>query len=130
MTTRRVNKSILEIADGSGGTVLSVCERLEGTSMILELSGRLRSDVAHEFEDEVMAALFVCDEVVLDMKNVDHISGMGLDSLVYVCRTAAETEGSSLRLVNVSEDFVPALKGSGLDPAVWESDGNLVNDKW
>ena len=64
MKTRRMNNNVLEICDESNNVILSIAEEVkEDNTMFISLRGEIVNEVAHEFEDEVMAALSVCKKL-------------------------------------------------------------------
>ncbi len=114
MKTRRMNNNVLEICDENGTAILSIEESLsdEG-SMIIKISGEIGNEVAHEFEDEVMAALSVCKNLVLDLEKVSYIASMALKSLLSVQQMIDEIENSSMVLSRVSPEVMNIFKESG-----------------
>ncbi len=114
MKTRRMNNNVLEICDENGIAILSIEEKLsDESSMIIKISGEIGNEVAHEFEDEVMAALSVCKNLVLDLEKVSYIASMALRSLLSVQQMIDEIENSSMVLSRVSPEVLNIFKESG-----------------
>ena len=66
MNTRRINGDTLEILNGEN-VITSLSEKLIDNKMHIVVSGEIKNEVAHEFEDELMAAFSVCNVVKVDM---------------------------------------------------------------
>lgn len=105
MTTRRMNGEELEILSGNT-VVLSIREELNEGIMTISLNGEIRNEVAHEFEDEVMAAFSVCENVRIDLEKVGYIASMAMKALLSVQQMIDENENASLVIVRLS----PAVK--------------------
>ena len=114
MKMRRVNNNVLEICDENNEMILSIAEEINPQGkMIITLNGEVRNEVAHEFEDEIMAALSVCKNIELNMKNVSYIASMALKCLLSIQQMIDEMNGSSMVLTNVSQEVMTILKESG-----------------
>ena len=114
MKIRRVNNNVLEICDENNEKILSIAEEMNNQGkMIITLDGEVRNEVAHEFEDEIMAALSVCKNIELNMKNVSYIASMALKCLLSIQQMIDEMNGSSMVLNNVSAEVMRILKESG-----------------
>ena len=114
MKQRRMRDGVLEICDEDDVQILSIAENLDDDNrMIIKLTGEIRNEVAHEFEDEVMAALSVCKKLVLDFEGVTYIASSALRALLSVQQIVDEIDGSGMRLINVSPSVKEILKESG-----------------
>ena len=113
MKTRRMNNNVLEICDEDNKVILSIAESLESDVLHIVLAGQIKNEVAHEFEDEVMAALSVCHKITLDLNNVTYIASMALKSLLSAQQMIDEIDGASMSLIKVSPEVMETLKESG-----------------
>lgn len=113
MKTRRMNNHVLEICDEDSNVVLSIAEELFERTMKITLSGKITNEVAHDFEDEIMAAFSVCKNIKLDFSEVTYIASLALKSLLSVQQMMDEMVDSSMVLTNVSSEVMTILKDSG-----------------
>lgn len=113
MKIRRMNNGVLEICDESNVPILAIAEEMSDGTMKINLFGEIKNEVAHEFEDEVMAALSVCKKIELNFAEISYIASMALKSLLSVQQMIDEIEGSSMILTNVSQEVMDILKESG-----------------
>ncbi len=89
MINRQLKNNVIEIYEDDA-LVLMISETISGCTMLMRVFGKLKSTVAFELEDELMAALTVCDVIRVDMANVKYISGNALQSLLSVQRVIDE----------------------------------------
>ena len=113
MKTRRMNNNVLEICDENNSVILSIAEEMTEGKMKITLAGQVKNEVAHEFEDEVMAALSVCPNLIVDFSDVTYIASFALKSLLSVQQMIDEIEDSSMVLVHVSREVMSIFKESG-----------------
>ena len=114
MITREMVDGVLEILlDGT--RVLCIREQMKDDIFYMEAEGEIRNEVAHEFEDELMAAVSVCRKIRLDLSKITYLASGALRSLLSVQQIIDEQEGSEMILVHVSEPVMEALKESGFD---------------
>ena len=113
MKTRHMNNHVLEICDEDSNVILAIAEELIDDKLKITLSGEIKNEVAHEFEDEVMAALSVCHNLIIDFSKVTYIASFALKSLLSVQQMIDEIEDSSMVLIHVSEDVMSVFKESG-----------------
>lgn len=109
---RRMNEGTLEILDDGQNVVLSIRETLEDQVMTIAVSGKIKNDVAHEFEDELMAGLSVCPKLMIDLTQTDYIASMALRSLLSV-----------QQMMDNMDDTVMTLRISPEIKAVFEESG-------
>lgn len=114
MNTRRMNNNVLEICNKDGEAILSFAESMENDVLLIKLEGQIKNEVAHEFEDEVMAALSVCPKLAINLEKVTYISSMAMKSLLSAQQMIDEIDGASMTLVKVSPIVMEKLKESGL----------------
>ena len=113
MKIRRMNNNVLEICDEDSKAILSIAEELVEGKLKITLSGEIKNEVAHEFEDEVMAALSVCRNLIIDFKGVTYIASFALKSLLSIQQMIDEIENSSMVLIHVSKEVMSIFKESG-----------------
>lgn len=124
MGTRRMNKQVLEVCGGGGEVILSIAEELREGVLCMSLSGALNNEAAHEFEDELMAALSVCGRISLDLGKVTYIAGMALQSLLSVQQMIDEMDGAELVLRAIPPEVMELFYSSGLSEILRiETDG-------
>ena len=114
MITRRMNDGVLEICDERQCVLLSIAETINDKTITISLTGQIKNEVAHELEDEIMAVLSVCSDIILDFSNVYYIASLALKSLLSIQLMVDEIEGATMKLVGVSSDVMETLKESGL----------------
>lgn len=113
MNKRRMNGKILEVCGGDGGLLFSLGEELRDGALHMALRGQLKNEAAHEFEDELMAALSVCRQIVLHLEGVSYMAGMALRSLLYVQQMVDEMEDASLVVADASPQVLEAFREMG-----------------
>ena len=114
MITREMVDGVLEILlDGT--RVLCIREQMKDDIFYMEAEGEIRNEVAHEFEDELMAAVSVCRKIRLDLSKITYLASGALRSLLSVQQIIDEQEGAEMIWVQVSEPVMEALKESGFD---------------
>ena len=114
MITREMVDGVLEILlDGT--RVLCIREQMKDDIFYMEAEGEIRNEVAHEFEDELMAAVSVCRKIRLDLSKITYLASGALRSLLSVQQIIDEQEGAEMILVHVSEPVMEAIKESGFD---------------
>ncbi len=117
MKIRRMNNNILEICDEQGQVILAIAEKLTDNAMQIKISGAVKNEVAHEFEDEVMAAVTICSNKALnleiDFSETTYIASMTLRSLLTIQQTIDELEHSEMVLINPSPEVMETLEESG-----------------
>ena len=86
-------------------------------------SGRLTSEVAAEFKDEIRALIPQTKRIVLDLDQVVFIDSSGLGSIIGVYATARKAS-CELQLVNLSKK-VRDLLGMAKVLSVFESAGQF-----
>ena len=114
MITREMVDGVLEILL-VGTRALCIREQMKDDIFYMEAEGEIRNEVAHEFEDELMAAVSVCRKIRLDLSKITYLASGALRSLLSVQQIIDEQEGAEMILVHVSEPVMEALKESGFD---------------
>ena len=103
MKNRRINNNELEIIGDNNEVILVIAETIDNGTMNMTLRGELRNETAHEFEDELMAALTVCNTIRLDFSDVTYVASMALSCLLAVQQIIDDTDNSRLVIVAVSK---------------------------
>ena len=112
MNTRRMNGDTLEILIDNN-VILSIQETMEDGTMNINVAGELRNEVAHDFEDELMAAFSVCDKVVIDFAKTTYIASIAMRALLFAQQIIDEKENASLLIRNLSDSVKTAFEDSG-----------------
>ena len=112
MNTRRMNGDTLEILNGDN-IVISVSEKLVDNEMVIAVTGELKNEVAHEFEDEIMAAFSVCNTVKLDLSKVTYIASIAMRALLSVQQIIDENDSFSLIITKLSLPVKEMFEASG-----------------
>ena len=69
MIRRVMNNNALEIYEDDT-LVMTLSERIKDGEMSVHISGAIKSTVAHELEDELMAAVSFCRSISVNMSQV------------------------------------------------------------
>lgn len=114
MKIRQINNNVLEICNEKNQLILSIAEELLSNGvMSIVLEGEITNEVAHEFEDEVMAALSVCKNLELNFEKVTYIASIALKSLLSVQQMIDDIDESSMILKSISPEVMGILKETG-----------------
>ena len=73
MLNRKLDGESIIYTDGAQ-TILTIGEKEQENGILLTLTGELRSEVAHDLQDELVALTTVGANVVVDMAGVTYIS--------------------------------------------------------
>ena len=73
MLNRKIEGESIVLCDG-GNKILTIGEAMTEEGIRITLEGALRSDVAHELQDELIAMTTVGANVTVDMSGVTYIS--------------------------------------------------------
>ena len=108
-----MNNGILEICDQNENVLMSIAESLQGNSMLIQVSGEIRNQVAHEFEDEIMAAFSVCPNIRIDLKETTYIASFALRALLAMQQIVDATEYASMVICNLSKPVREVFEQTG-----------------
>ena len=111
---RIVKNGKLTILNEKNEELLSICEKIESGTMQMIVSGNLTADVAHEFEDELMTAMTICQSIEIDFEGVTGITSAGLKVLLSTQKMMDELEGS-MKLKKLKENVLKAFEEVGFD---------------
>lgn len=112
MNTRRMNGDTLEILNGDQ-LIISLSEKIVDNAMHIVVSGEIKNEVAHEFEDELMAAFSVCNIVKLDLSKVTYIASIAMRALLSVQQIIDENDDASLVIIGMSSEVKEMFETSG-----------------
>ena len=113
MNIRKMNGNTLEVYENDN-MVFSMHEKKENDFITVEVSGEINNDVAHEFEDEIMALISVFNKVRIDMGNVVYIASLAMKSLLSIQQIIDEKQNSEFVLTNLSPAVRENFELSGL----------------
>lgn len=113
MNKRVINKGVLEIYDHQENLIFTIDEKIENDLLKMILNGQLKNEVAHEFEDELIAALTVCPHIEIDFEGVTYIASMALRSLLSAQQMIDDIEDASMLLINVPKETMSIFEESG-----------------
>ncbi len=111
MVKRQIKNNILEIYEDET-LLMMISETVYDGVLLMRVLGKIRSAVAFELEDELMAAIPHFRTIRVDMSNVKYISGNALQSLLTVQRVADETN-TSLIILSPSEEVKTVFDDCG-----------------
>lgn len=97
-----------------GKTLLTVEEKEEDGTILIGLSGILRSDMEQIFKDELIALMTVGKDVVLDCRKLQYMASSCQDALLSTQQIADSMERGTLMLRNVPEAIYAELQKTNL----------------
>ena len=80
---------------------MTISKKLEGTTLKIELEGRLDTMTAPELEAELKADMDSIDNLVLDFSKLEYISSAGLRVLLSAHKVMSAKGG--MKLTNINE---------------------------
>lgn len=92
--------------------MLKITSKVEGEKASISLEGKLDTNSAHDFNDEVMPILDTVKKLVLDFENLEYISSAGLRVLLVVIKKM--NEAGSMKVINVNESVMDILDMTGI----------------
>lgn len=92
--------------------MLKITSKVEGEKASISLEGKLDTNSAHDFNDEVMPILDTVKKLVLDFENLEYISSAGLRVLLVVIKKMNET--GSMKVIHVNENVMDILDMTGI----------------
>lgn len=113
MNSRRMNDHILEICDESGNVVISLKEEFKDNAIWIEAAGEIKNEVAHDFEDEIMAAFSVCSQIRIDLSKVTYIASLAMRALLSVQQIMDENTAASLKICGLSSAVKETFNEAG-----------------
>lgn len=112
MSKRRMVGDVLEIS-ANDGTAISIREKADENGLLLRVSGPVRNELAHDFEDELMTAFSVADQVLLDLSEVAYIGSFAMKALLSVQQIIDENEEKRLKIVALSGEVKNVFEEAG-----------------
>lgn len=112
MNIRRINGDTLEVLNGEN-VIISMSEKLIDNEIHITVAGEIKNEVAHEFEDELMAAFSVCNTVKLDLSKVTYIASIAMRALLSVQQIIDENDQASLIIIGMSPEVKDMFESSG-----------------
>ncbi len=112
MNTRRMNGDTLEVLINDA-VIISVKEEMIDDEMHIIISGEIKNEVAHEFEDEIMAAFSVCKVVKVDLSKVTYIASIAMRALLSVQQIIDENDENILIITGISPHVIDMFEVSG-----------------
>ncbi len=114
MVTRTVDNGILQLSK-DGEIILSISEELKENAVFVEVDGVISADVAHEFEDELMATVTFCKKITIDFMSVTYISSAGMKALLSLQKIIDNENDGYLKLLNLNVEVFKAFEEIGFD---------------
>ena len=94
--------------------MLEITKKTEGTTLTLQLSGRLDTDTAAQLDDEIAALPDMITSLVMDMDDLEYVASSGLRVLLMATKTM-RSRGGECTMVNVPDLIVEVFEMTGLD---------------
>jgi len=110
---RKIVGDTLLISDDTGASLLEINERIVNDDLVINVSGDIKSEIAHEFEDELLAALTTGNSVVVDLSSVNYISSAGLRALLSAQQMVDELGKSSFYIQNLTKNVIEIFRTNG-----------------
>ena len=131
MYKREVSDNFIDIKDERDSVVFTLKEELTDGNLIIGIAGSLQTDAVYEFEDEVLAALSVCDKAAnnqaafrnltnycvgtgrLDLSRISYISSAALRSFLKFQSIIDKYDSMHMSVVNPSAPVMSRLEETG-----------------
>ena len=111
---KRIEEDSISFSD-ENGLFLTVNESATTKTALIEISGELRSEVKHEFQDEMEALISVGLNLDLDLSKVSYVTYSYLRVLIML-EQIIEKKNHQMRLINPSDCVKEMLvKTGGID---------------
>ena len=92
---------------------MTIKEKRDAKSLVVEISGRVDSVTAPELSEYLKDAIQGVEDLTLNFKDVDYVSSAGLRVMLYAQKTM-NAQGGTLVLTNVNDDIKDTLELTGL----------------
>ena len=92
--------------------MLNIAKNKDNDKLTVELSGRLDTNTAPQFETELQGELESLKELVIDIKSLEYISSAGLRVLLSAQKSMNKAAGE-MKVTNVSEDIMEIFEVTG-----------------
>ncbi|MBR4451409.1 MAG: STAS domain-containing protein [Clostridia bacterium] len=123
MYKREVSDNFIDIKDERDSVVFTLKEELTDGNLIIGIAGSLQTDAVYEFEDEVLAALSVCDKaannqaafrnLTFDLSRISYISSAALRSFLKFQSIIDKYDSMHMSVVNPSAPVMSRLEETG-----------------
>lgn len=128
MYKREITNNFIDIKDEKGNVLFTMKEELSGETLIIGIAGSLGADTVYELEDEVLAALSVCNNsvcsnpicnrisfknLVFDLSRINYISSSTLRSFLKIQGVIDKYDNMHMRVINPSESVMSRLEETG-----------------
>lgn len=87
---------------------------VNGSEMVISMEGRLDTETAPRFEQEIMPELTTISSLVLDLSDLEYTSSVGLRVLLALKKVMLG-KGGDLYVKNLSESLLSIFHISGFD---------------
>lgn len=113
MISRKINNGVLELYDSEGKIVMTIEEKVKDNIIDIFVSGEIKNNVAHEFEDEIMAAFSVFHNITINLSKTTYIASLALRSLLSLQQMIDDIPNSKMIICGVSSQIKQAFIESG-----------------
>ena len=113
MIIRKVNNGVLELHDETTNIIMTIEEEIENGTMLIDVSGEIRSEVAHEFEDEIMAAFSVSNNIMINLSKATYISSLALRALLSLQQMIDDMPEAKMVICGLSPQIKQSFVESG-----------------
>ena len=112
MLTRKIDGGFIIFSDESK-VVLSIEEKMQDKKILMSLAGELRSEVAHEIQDELVKLTTVGVSVTVDMSGVTYISPSVQQAFLNVQKKRDAMKKGALVLQGMSDEIYEEFDKTG-----------------
>ena len=98
----------------NGETIVTVKETVQDNQVLIQVTGSLRSDTKHSFQDELIALTTVGKDLVIDCQGIQYMANACQIALLDVQRKMDSMHKGSLTLRNVPENLYADFKKTNL----------------
>ena len=113
MLIKKIEGDSIVFYDGDTA-VLTVCEKEDDNLITLEMKGELRSDAAHEVQDELVALATVGINIIVDLSSVTYIAPTAQHIFLRTQQKIDSIGKGSLLLTGPAENVYREFEKSGL----------------
>ena len=110
---RQMKEDGISVMDKDGEVQFFLGESFLDGIMTLQLKGSVNLYVYYEFEDELMAVLSVCDKIILDFSETEHISSDGLKMLLQMQQIIDQRKNAFLLLKHLNGEVLETFQETG-----------------
>lgn len=115
MSIQRITEDdTLILVNEAGEEIVRIRESVEEGSALIQPTGQLSSEVAHDVEDEFVAMALTCSNVVIDMEQVSYISNAVIRTILDLQHMIDARQGM-LILRNLSAEVYQTFEDMGIE---------------